>query len=75
MKPYQLPNLTLNGTLEQISFESYMHVNILPTAEIGDIVKCCGWRVAHPDGLSGGLNVSVLEFDTLYDEFNEFVPV
>jgi len=41
----------------------------------GDIVKCCGWRVAHPDGLSGGLSVSVLEFDTLYGEFNEFVTV
>ena len=40
-----------------------------------DIVKCCGWRRAHLDGLSGGFNVSVLKFDALDDEFNEFVTV
>ena len=40
-----------------------------------DIVKCCGWGRAHPDGLSGGFNVSVLKFDALDDEFNEFVTV
>ena len=40
-----------------------------------DIVKCCGWRGAHPDRLSGGFNVSILEFDTLDDEFNELVTV
>ena len=41
----------------------------------GDIVKCCGWRRAHPDGLSGGFDVSVLKFNALEDEFNEFVTV
>ena len=40
-----------------------------------DIVKCCGWRRAHPDGLSGGFDVSVLKFNALEDEFNEFVAV
>ena len=40
-----------------------------------DIVKCCGWRRAHPDGLSGGFDVSVLKFNALEDEFNEFVTV
>ena len=43
--------------------------------ERGDIVKCCGWRRAHPDGLSGGFDVSVLKFNALEDEFNEFVTV
>ena len=38
-----------------------------------DIVKCCGWRRAYPDGLSGGFDVSVLKFNALDDEFNEFV--
>ena len=41
----------------------------------GDIVKCCGWRRAHPDGLGGGFDVSILEFNALDDEFNEFVAV
>ena len=41
----------------------------------GEIVKCCGWRGADPDGLSGGFNVSVLKFDALDDKFNEFVSV
>ena len=41
----------------------------------GDIVKCCGWWRAHPDGLSGGFDVSVLKFNALEDEFNEFVTV
>ena len=40
-----------------------------------DIVKCCGWWRAHPDGLSGGFDVSVLKFNALEDEFNEFVTV
>ncbi len=30
---------------------------------------------AHPDRLSGGFNVSILEFDALDDEINEFVTV
>ena len=40
-----------------------------------DIVKCCGWRRAHPDGLGGGFDVTILKFDALDDEFNEFVTV
>ena len=40
-----------------------------------DIVKCCGWRRAHPEGLSGGFDVTILKFDALDDEFNEFVAV
>ena len=41
----------------------------------GDIVKCCGWRRAHPDGLGGGFDVTILKFDALDDEFYEFVTV
>ena len=53
-----------------------VHVNqrrLMPGAR--DIVKCCGWWRAHPDGLSGGFDVSVLKFNALEDEFNEFVTV
>ena len=50
----------------------YFHKRANP---LRDIVKCCGWRREHPDGLSGGFDVSVLKFNALEDEFNEFVTV
>ena len=56
----------------QFGFRSAARPDRRPTR---DIVKCCGWRRAHPDGLGGGIDVSVLKFDALDDEFNEFVTV